>query len=397
MEELVSLKRGQDGQGLFSALTFMDLDNIRGPGRSCSLILNHFHTAGLKAELLTPRANRPLAPEVAVHRTLPRPLRPLPWRLTRHYAKRTLLRSFSRAVRTADPDKVILYFWPHAPIWLLKEARDHGFVLAREMINNPCRVAKPLLDEAYGRRGLGEYPVITWDRVEAEDEELTHFDLIFASNDEVEASLRQIGVADHKIKPTAFGFDPRAFANPPQKRSHGRPVRYLFLGTMEVRKGFLDLLDAWKLADLDAELLIAGHADPLVAAPLAAAMEGGKVRHLGFVSDIAQLLSEVDVFVFPTIEEGGPQVTCEAAAMGLPTITTRMGAGRLVRDGVNGLIVPPMDPEALAAAMTRLAEDVAYREELGRAAALEAPSFSYERVGHGRAETLLQALHDRAA
>ncbi|WP_084580104.1 glycosyltransferase family 4 protein [Sphingomonas azotifigens] len=395
MEEVVSLERGQNGQSLFSALTFMDLDNIRGPGRSCSLILNQFHTAGLKAELLTPRANRPLAPEVAVHRTLPRPLRPLPWRFTRHYAKTTLLRSFSRALKTADPEKVILYFWPHAPVSLLKEARSRGFVMAREMINNPCRIAKPLLDEAYGRRGLGEYPVITWDKVEAEDEELTHFDLIFASNNEVENSLRQMGIADHKIEPTAFGFDSHAFTNPPQKRTHGRPVRYLFLGTMEVRKGFLDLLDAWKLADLDAELLLAGHADPLVAGPLATAMEGGKIRHLGFVSDIAQLLSEVDVFVFPTIEEGGPQVTCEAAAMGLPTITTRMGAGRLVRDGENGIIVPAMDPEALAAAMTRLADDVDYREKLGRAAALEAPDFSYERVGHGRAETLVRALNAR--
>ncbi len=397
MEELISLERGQDGQSLFSALTFMDLDNVRGPGRTCSLILDQFHTAGLKAELLTPRANRPLAPEVSVRRTLPGPLRSLPWRLTRGYAKSSLQRSFSRALKAADPEKVILYFWPHAPLSLLREARAQGFVMAREMINNPCRTAKPLLDEAYSKRGLGEYPFITWEKVAAEDEELTYFDLVFASNIEVEKSLRQIGVADHKIKPAVFGYDSHAFADAPARQSEGRPVRFLFLGTMEVRKGFLDLLDAWKLADLNAELWLAGHVDPVVAGPLASAMEGGKIRQLGFVSDVARLLSDVDVFVFPTIEEGGPQVTCEAAAMGLPTITTKMGVGRLVRDGENGLVIPAMDPHALAAAMTRLADDKAYREELGQAAAREAPQFSYERAGHGRGETLVNAMRARSA
>jgi glycosyltransferase involved in cell wall biosynthesis len=188
-----------------------------------------------------------------------------------------------------------------------------------------------------------------------------------------------------------------ALANPPQRQTAGRPIRFLFLGTMEVRKGFLDLLDAWKLADLDAELWVAGHVDPIVAGPLQAAQARGNIHNLGFVSDIAKLLSDVDIFVFPSLEEGGPQVTCEAAAMGVPAITTKMGAGRLTRDGENGIIVPPMDPVALAAAMTRLAEDEDYRRMLGDAAAIDAPNYSYARAGHGRAATLVNAMRARRA
>ena len=60
------------------------------------------------------------------------------------------------------------------------------------------------------------------------------------------------------------------------------------------------------------------------------------------------------MFVFPTLEEGDPQVTYEAAGCGLPILTTPMGAGRLIEDESNGLIVKPCDVDALAEALWRL-------------------------------------------
>lgn len=94
------------------------------------------------------------------------------------------------------------------------------------------------------------------------------------------------------------------------------------------------------------------------------------------------------MFVFPTLEEGGPQVTYEAAACGLPVVTTPMGAARLVEDGKTGLIVDAGNVPALAEALRTLAADPTFRQALGVAAQAEADRFEYRVVGKARAAQL---------
>jgi glycosyltransferase involved in cell wall biosynthesis len=63
----------------------------------------------------------------------------------------------------------------------------------------------------------------------------------------------------------------------------------------------------------------------------------------------------------------------EAAAMGLPTVMTDIRGGRqVVDDGITGLLVPPRDPQALAAAVAKLADNPALRQRLGLAARAKA-------------------------
>ena len=81
-----------------------------------------------------------------------------------------------------------------------------------------------------------------------------------------------------------------------------------------------------------------------------------RVRSLGFRPSVAPLFHSADVFVFPTLEEGGPQVTYEAAGCGLPVITTPMGAARLVESGRTGIVVEPGSVEHLADAIRLLAD-----------------------------------------
>src|SRR5207249_2148981 len=75
------------------------------------------------------------------------------------------------------------------------------------------------------------------------------------------------------------------------------------------------------------------------------------VRYLGPRSDVSDLLALSDLFVLPTyLREGIPRVLLEAAALGLPLVTTDTpGCKEIVRDGWNGLLVPPQDPRRLAA------------------------------------------------
>jgi glycosyltransferase involved in cell wall biosynthesis len=71
-----------------------------------------------------------------------------------------------------------------------------------------------------------------------------------------------------------------------------------------------------------------------------------------------------DVFVFPSLCEGSAMVTYEALAAGLPVITTP-NAGSVVRDGVDGFIVPIRDAEAIAAKLDLLARDPSPGPDIG--------------------------------
>ena len=93
------------------------------------------------------------------------------------------------------------------------------------------------------------------------------------------------------------------------------------------------------------------------------------VQFLGVRNDIPVLLSLADLFVFPSRFEGMPNALLEAMSHGLPVIgTTVQGVDEIIRDGVNGLLVPPEDPGALSQAMLRLMADRAERRRLGDAA-----------------------------
>lgn len=107
----------------------------------------------------------------------------------------------------------------------------------------------------------------------------------------------------------------------------------------------------------------------------------GVVTWLGHVDDMASLLASVDVVVLPSHREGLPRTLVEAAACGLPLITTDVpGCREVVSDGVDGLLVPKGNSEALAQAIRRLREDPELAHRLGDAARLKARAQFDERI-----------------
>jgi glycosyltransferase involved in cell wall biosynthesis len=99
------------------------------------------------------------------------------------------------------------------------------------------------------------------------------------------------------------------------------------------------------------------------------------VRLLGWRSDVLELMRAVDIVVQPTLQEAFSQVMAEALWMGRPLVMTDVSAAAdVIIDGSTGLLVPPGDAEALAAAVARLAADEGARARLaeaGRAFATE--------------------------
>ena len=129
--------------------------------------------------------------------------------------------------------------------------------------------------------------------------------------------------------------------------------RALFVGALIRRKGVHLLLEAWhRLNFKDAELVLVGHAHDEIL-PALERFGQRNVRLAGKAGNVEDYYRAATVHVFPSQCEGCAKVTCEAAACGLPQITTRE-SGDVVVDGFNGLNVPCNDLDALCAALERM-------------------------------------------
>ena len=134
------------------------------------------------------------------------------------------------------------------------------------------------------------------------------------------------------------------------------------VGRLVAEKGFLELFEA--VQRLPSEYIVfaigpedTDKADALSADVLDEAKRAG-VRFLGMRTDIDRIYRGLDLFVLPSHREGFPRAAMEAAASGLPVIATDIrGCREVVKDGVNGVLIPVRDPISLAAAITDLGAD----------------------------------------
>ena len=101
-----------------------------------------------------------------------------------------------------------------------------------------------------------------------------------------------------------------------------------------------------------------------------------RLQFLGQRHDVLRLLTAADLFVLASRQEGMPVSLMEATSIGAAIVATSVGGvPQVITDGVDGLVVPPGDPPALADAIERLVGDPDLRSELGRAAKLRSTMF----------------------
>jgi glycosyltransferase involved in cell wall biosynthesis len=220
--------------------------------------------------------------------------------------------------------------------------------------------------------------------------EIDQADYVLIPSDFVRESFLAEGIPESKLIQMPFGVDVSRFT--PAAASEGRPFRAVFVGQVGLRKGVPYLLEAWKrLGWRDAELWLVGRVLPEIKEVLKGYADLPGVRMMGFLGTPAAAYQQADIFVFPSLEEGSALVTYEAMACGLPVVTTP-NAGSLVRDGVEGFIVPIRDPDALAERIEQLRADARLRQEMGRAARARAETLTWENHGQDLS-TIYSSLH----
>jgi len=176
----------------------------------------------------------------------------------------------------------------------------------------------------------------------------------------------------------------------------GPAPRLLSVGRLHPAKGHDLALEAAALLGGDSfvwDILGAGPAGDDLRRRAAAPALGGRVRFAGFQSDPRPWLAAADLFVLASRVEGLPLALLEAMAAGLPVVATRCGRGveDALEDGAAGVLVPPDDPGALAAAIRALLADPERRRALGEAARRRSRDFDPGPIAE-RYERLLLAV-----
>ncbi len=181
--------------------------------------------------------------------------------------------------------------------------------------------------------------------------------LIVVGSDFAARTMTENGASPEKLQVVPYGFNDGHFTNEPPRRPplEGRPVEFLFVGSVGARKGVANLLEAFEKIDpSEARLTLAGPLDM----PAETLARYDRIVHVGQLrrDEVAGFMRDADCFIFPSLFEGGGIVLYEAAAAGLGIIQTdRCGDG--VRDGRNGTVLPDLELDTLVETLRSLIFD----------------------------------------
>lgn len=202
-------------------------------------------------------------------------------------------------------------------------------------------------------------------------------DHVVASSDYVRQTLIEVGTSPERIHLLPYGVRVDRFRPAEAPRNDGK-FRLLYVGQISQRKGLSYLLDAIKtIGDRDIELTLVGG---IVGAGAGLKTYDGLFRHVRNVphSEVIALFRDADAFVYPSLHEGSALAIYEALASGLPVITT-LNSGSVVRDGIEGSIVPIRDSGALVEKILELKANPDLRRSMALAARTRAEDFTWDR------------------
>ncbi|MBU1910313.1 MAG: glycosyltransferase family 4 protein [Verrucomicrobia bacterium] len=285
-----------------------------------------------------------------------------------------------------------VYAFNAAALEIFEYARAHALVTLLDQTAAPWEVDETLLAEERQRWPGWEFdgtaPGDWGPLAERERQEWALADRIICGSDYVREALDSVSGPAEKCRVIPYGLEENQFTPRVKERVPG-PLRVLFVGAIQLRKGVQYLVDA-------ARSLRPGAAELRLVGPVR--VSGKAANELRSVAEILPpvprtslqaVYDAADVLVLPTLSEGSANVCYEALACGLPVVTTP-NAGSVVRDGVEGFIVPIRSPQDIADRLGRLAGDRELLVSMSAQAAVRSREFTRAQY----AQRLLAAFSD---
>jgi glycosyltransferase involved in cell wall biosynthesis len=237
----------------------------------------------------------------------------------------------------------IFHGWNNQALRSIKAAKRIGAKTILECGSTHRFFREKILNEEHERLGIENIKSPEYARQSSLDE-ITLSDFIFLPSEFAKKTFIDVGIDNAKLFVIKRGVNLERF-KPSERKT--RKFKVLFVGRLSLRKGVQYLLEAWREMNIkDAELVFVGSIDDNIKPVLSKYNHIENIVFKGFIKDPSDMYKESTIFVFPSIEEGSAKVTYEAMAAGLPVITTE-NSGSVVRNGLDGFIIPIRDSTAI--------------------------------------------------
>lgn len=273
----------------------------------------------------------------------------------------------------------LVYTYNCAGLEILQHAKARACGTVMDQTAAPWATEEPLIDEERALWPGWEYAGATradWrELAEREEREWALADVIVCGSEYVVDCLRRLSGPADKCAVVPYGVEEGLFAHRVRNR-RDEPLRVLSVGTAQLRKGVQYLMEAARL--LARDRFVFRWVGPVRVSPQAVAELSAAIELAGPVprSALQNVYDWADVLVLPSLSEGSANVCYEALACGLPVVTTP-NAGSVVRDGIDGFVVPIRSPEGIAARLLELASNSDRLERMSRNTTERVPEFTW--------------------
>lgn len=294
---------------------------------------------------------------------------------------------FDAAIQRNLPPCDVFHFVHGVGLETARNARKRGCFTICDIRSGHIDAQERLLQEEYQELGLHYDSVhaLYRERLIAEYE---ISDALILPSQYVADTFTQQGMPQEKMYVIPYGVDLSRFggwlANETAPNGNKQqPFRVVFVGNVFPLKGLHYLVEAFQKLKLpDSEMLVVGVIDPAYRAVLDRMFSQANIRYLGRIPqvDLWRYYQQSSVFVMPSLSDSFGLVVAEAMAAGLPVIVSEnTGAKEMVRQEIDGFIVPTRDVTTLQEKLQWLYDHPQEREMMGKQAARQAEQFTWER------------------
>ncbi len=302
----------------------------------------------------------------------------------------SLVAAFRRVLRAVDPDVVLSSIWKSNMIALAAHRLEPS--ARRRLILRMDNPLAPYFKEAHGTGVRGKIsPLMTrllYPRA----------DRLIAVSEGLRSECVRFGLPGGKVAVIHNPIDLEEIERKSREPVEDGPAFILFAGRLSRQKNLPLLIEAFRLIDdrpdLNLVLLGRGEEAPRLKNLVRDLGLERRVLFKGYVSNPYAYMRRARAFVLPSDHEAFPCVLLEAMACRTPAVSTRCphGPDEIIRDGVNGFLVPTGDAGRLAEAIRRLLEDQPLRESLVERAYQDVRRYEMNAVARRYEEAMLDVL-----